>query len=72
MVTVAALTRAIRGVASEVLVGEEAGLKERSAINLHHLYTIPQSGIRRFVGSLSESKMRALRRALLYALAFDP
>jgi mRNA interferase MazF len=71
-VTVAALTRTIRGVASEVVVGEECGLKDPSAINLHHLFTIPQSGIRRFVGSVSETTMRSVRRALLYALAFDP
>ena len=70
-VTVAALTRTIRGVASEVVVGEECGLKERSAINLHHLFTIPQSGIRRFIGSVSEPTMWAVRKALLHALAFE-
>lgn len=69
-VTVAALTRTIRGVASEVVVGDECGLKERSAINLHHLFTIPQSGLHRFVGSVSEPALRAVRKALLYALAF--
>jgi mRNA interferase MazF len=71
-VTVAALTRTIRGVGSEVVVGEECGLKERSAINLHHIFTIPRAGIHRFVGSLSEPTMRAVRKALLYALAFEP
>ena len=70
-VTVAALTRTIRGVASEVVVGEECGLKDRSAINLHHLFTIPKSGLHRFVGSISEPSMRAVRRALLHALAFE-
>jgi mRNA interferase MazF len=70
-VTVAALTRTIRGVASEVVVGKECGLKERSAVNLHHLFTIPQSGIRRFIGSVSEPTMQAVRRALLHALAFE-
>jgi mRNA interferase MazF len=70
-ITVAALTRTIRGVASEVIVGEEYGLKERSAVNLHHLFTIPQSGIRRFIGSVSEPTMQAVRRALLHALAFE-
>jgi hypothetical protein len=41
------------------------------AINLHHLFTIPQSGIHRFVGSVSEPTMRAVRKALLHALAFE-
>jgi len=71
-ITVAALTRTIRGVASEVVVGEECGLRERSAINLHHLFTIPQSGLHRFVGSVSDETLRAVRRALLHALAFEP
>jgi mRNA interferase MazF len=70
-VTVAALTRTIRGVASEVVVGEESGLEDRSAINLHHLLTVPRSGLRRFVGSVSDATMRGVRAALLYALAFD-
>ncbi len=70
-VTVAALTRTIRGVASEVVVGQECGLKERSAINLHHLFTIPKSGLRRFVGTVPEPTMKAVRRALLHALAFE-
>ena len=70
-VSVAALTRTIRGVASEFVVGEECGLKDRSAINLHHLFTIPQSGFRRFIGSVSEPTMQAVRRALLHALAFE-
>ena len=69
--SVSALTRTIRGVASEVVVGEECGLKERAAVNLHHLFTIPKSGLHRFVGSVSEPSMRAVRRALLYALAFE-
>ncbi len=71
-VTVAALTRTIREVRSEVVVGDECGLRVRSAINLHHLFTIPQSGLHRFVGSVSEETLRAVRRALLHALAFEP
>ena len=36
-VAVAPLTRTLRGVASEVVVGIESGLKDTSAINLHHV-----------------------------------
>lgn len=70
-VTVAALTRTIRGVASEVVVGEECGLKEQSAINLHHVFTVPQSGLHRFVGTVPGPTLRSVRDALLYALAFE-
>ena len=70
-VTVAPITRTMRGVSSEVLIGIEEGLKEVSAINLHHLMTIPQSGLRQFVGSLSPEKMEEVKEAMLFALGFD-
>lgn len=70
-ITVAPLTRTIRGVPSEVTVGIEEGLKEKSAINLHHLMTVPQSKLHRFIGSLTPSKMLALKEAMLFALGFD-
>jgi mRNA interferase MazF len=70
-VTVAPLTRTIRGVASEVLVGQEAGLKEASAINLHHVVTLPRAGLRRFVGSVSAATMVRVRAALLFSLGWD-
>jgi len=70
-VTVAPLTTTIRGVASEVVVGPEAGLKEPSAINLHHVVTIPRAGLRRFVGTVSASTMTRVRAALLFALGWD-
>jgi len=70
-VTVAPLTRTVRGVPSEVVVGPEAGLKEVSAINLHHIVTIPRAGLRRFVGSVSASTMGKVRSALLFSLGWD-
>ena len=70
-VTVAPLTRTIRGVASEVVVGVDSGLKSASAINLHHVVTVPKSGLRRFVGSISPAVLEQVRAALLFALDFD-
>ena len=70
-VTVAPLTRTIRGVASEVLVGAEAGLKEESAVNLHHVVTVPRAGLRRFVGTVSPATMLRVRAALLFSLGWD-
>lgn len=71
-VTVAPLTRTIRGVPSEVVVGPESGLKEPSAINLHHLVTVPRAGLRRFVGVVSPAVLAQVRGALLFALGFEP
>lgn len=70
--TVAPLTRTIRGVPSEVVVGPECGLKEPSAINLHHVVTIPKAGLRRYVGTLSLPVLSQVRAALLFALGFEP
>jgi mRNA interferase MazF len=70
-VTVAPLTSTVRGVPSEVVVGPEVGLKRRSAINLHHVATVPRAGLRTYVGTLSSDALRAVREALLFALGFD-
>jgi mRNA interferase MazF len=69
-VTVAPITSTIRGVPSEVRVGPEAGLKQPSAINLHHLATVPLSGLRSYVGTVAPEAMCAVERALLFALGF--
>lgn len=69
-VTVAPLTSAVRGVASEVVVGVEAGLKHPSAINLHHLATVPLAGLRSYVGRVTDETLGQVRDALLFALGF--
>ncbi len=70
-VTVAPLTRTIRGVPSEVVVGPECGLKESSAINLHYLVSVPREGLRRFVGTVSPEVLKKVKAALLFALGFE-
>ena len=69
-VTVAPLTTTIRGVASEVVVGTEVGLRQPSAINLHHLATVPRAGLRSYVGTVPAEIMLRVRDALLFALGF--
>jgi mRNA interferase MazF len=69
-VTVAPITSTIRGVPSEVIVGTESGLKQPSAINLHNVATVPQKGLRTFVGSVPEETLHRVREALLLALGF--
>jgi mRNA interferase MazF len=67
---VAPITSTIRGVPSEVVVGTEVGLKHASAINLHHVATVPRAGMRKYVGTLSESIMSEVLDALLFALGY--
>lgn len=69
-VTVAPITSTVRGVPSEVAIGSDAGLKQDSAINLHHLVTVPTTGLRTFVGALPTSTMAKVREALLFSLGF--
>ena len=64
---VAPVTSTIRGLPSEVVVGVDEGLKHDSAINLDHVQTVEQRLLHRYVGSLSEAKMRRLCRALALA-----
>jgi mRNA interferase MazF len=70
-VTVAPLTSTIRAVPSEVVVGPEVGLKRPSAINLHHVVTVPRAGLRTYVGTLAPEIMTDVRNALLFALGFS-
>lgn len=69
-VTVAPISSTVHGVPSEVVVGIEAGLKERSAINLHNVATVPRAGLRNFVGSVSADVMQQVQSAILFALGF--
>ena len=69
-VTVAPLTTTIRGVASEVVVGTEVGLKQASAVNLHHVATVPRAGLRAYVGTVPGEVMQRVCDALLFALGF--
>lgn len=70
-VTVAPITRTIRGIPSEVVIGTDSGLKEASAINLDNVATVPKAGLRSFVGSVSPEVLSQVREALLFALGFE-
>lgn len=69
-VTVAPITSTVRGSPSEVVIGHEAGLKRTSAINLHHVATVPRAGLRAFVGAVSPQTMDRVGDALAFALGF--
>ncbi len=68
-VTVAAVTSTLRGSPTEVPLGVEEGLKGPSCANLCNLFTVPQSRLRTFVGTVGRDKMGQVCRAL--ALATD-
>lgn len=65
-VTVAPITRTIRGLPNEVVVGIESGLKVTSAVNLDNLATVPKSGLRSYVGVVTPATMDAVCRGLCF------
>lgn len=66
-VMVAPITSSRRGAPSEVPVGVNEGLKHDSAVNLDHVQTVERARLVSFVGSLNESSMRHVCRALAVA-----
>lgn len=68
-VTVAPITRTIRGLRSEVPLGPPEGLSEVSIAACEDLVTIPKALLsRRPAGELGAARMAELDRALVYAL----
>jgi len=67
-VTVAPVTSTIRGVASEVMLGTEDGLKQPCAVNLHNLVTVPKEGLGRRVAQLDERRLDQICAAIAFAL----
>jgi mRNA interferase MazF len=70
-VVVAPITRTVRGIATELLLGPESGLKEPSAAKLDQLQAVHRNRLGRFLGALDRSRKREVRDALLFALELD-
>lgn len=70
-VTVAPVTRTIRNIPTELRMGTEEGLKTASVANLDALQTVAKSRVGKLVGSLSPSRRREVREAVLFALELD-
>ena len=59
------------GLATQVPVGVDEGLKHASCINCDQLFTLDKSALTDFVAALSATKMRLLRTALRIAVAVE-
>lgn len=70
-VTVAPITRAIRGVPSEVVLNEDDGMKAACAVNLHHAVTISRERLGKRVAHLSPVRMNEICAALRFSLGCD-
>ncbi len=69
LVTVAPVTSRVRGLRSEVIVGQRNGLDHDSVINVDFITTIPRDLLVRPIGALLEPQEYALTRA--FHEAFD-
>ena len=59
------------GLASQVDVGPEEGLKTDSCVHCDELVSLPKSSLTNYVGSLSSIKVAELHHALSVALGLD-
>ena len=70
-VTVAPITSTIRGVPSEVVLGEEDGTKAPCVVNMHNAVTISQRRLGERVARLGLSRMSEICAALGFSLGCD-
>ncbi len=67
-VTVAPVSSTIRGVPSEVILGENDGMKAPCAVNLHNASTVSRERLGRRVAQLSSARMSEICDALRFSL----
>lgn len=67
-VTVALVTRTVRGIPSEVSLGAAEGLSEECVASCDNIHTIPGAWLDRRVGALGPVKLAELSRAARLAL----
>lgn len=66
--TIAAITSTVRGVASEVELGPREGLPKVCAVNLHNVFTVPNSELGPYLTTLPAEIMARVDLALVFAL----
>ena len=67
-VTIATITRTIRGIAVEVPLGTEDGMPQRCVVNLDDINTISKSMLIERITMLSREKLAAVNKAIIFAL----
>jgi mRNA interferase MazF len=70
-VTVAVVTRTIRGIPVEVPLGEEDGMPVECVVSLDNILTIPKTRLGDCITVLSSEKMDAVAKAVVFALDLD-
>ena len=71
LVTIAPVSRRVRGIPAEVPLGPDDGMPQVCAVNLDSMATVPRSGLQRQITSLSSDKLHAVDAAIHFALCLD-
>jgi mRNA interferase MazF len=71
-VTVAPITRTIRGLPSEVPLTAADGMPRDCAINCDHLQTVSKHQLGSVIACLRRDRLEEVRAAVLFALGFGP
>jgi len=71
-VSIAPITSTIRGVASEVILSEEDGMKTSCAVNLHNVVTVSMDRLGKRIAQLNSARMNEICAALRFSLGCDP
>ena len=69
-VTVAPVTRTVRDVPSEVVLGPDDGMPQVCAVNLDHVQTVSKNRLGGIIATLPASRLGEVRDALLFALGY--
>ncbi|MFU8796108.1 MAG: type II toxin-antitoxin system PemK/MazF family toxin [Dehalococcoidia bacterium] len=71
LVMVAPLTTRIRGIPSEVPLGQQDGVPRSCVVNLDTITTIAKASLREPLTSLSAAKLKAVEEALRFSLGLE-
>jgi mRNA interferase MazF len=71
-VTVAPITRTVRGLPSEVPLTAVDGMPMDCAINCDHLQTVSKRQLGPLIATLGRGRLEEVRAAVLFALGFPP
>ncbi len=67
-IVVALVTRTVRGLPTEVVLGRRQGLSSRCVANLDNILTVPRDRLKRLMGACDSAKVEELDQAIKAAL----
>ena len=67
-VTIATITRTVRGISTEVVLDEGDGMPTRCVVNLDNIFTVSKQVLAEYITTLSPAKIAQVDRAMVFAL----